>query len=348
MKLTYEQIKAVTNGAVRIVEEDGGLRLWRFTEHQEYLYSQPRPVLTKVKNYRPTSTTSAGVRMAFRTDSESLYLRIEVRKGSPRTFFSVDLAIDGKVVDYLDNFGDKPYPHGEPKTPYPLGVHEKKFSLGKGEKLVELYFPWSVCTFVQELSLDDGATLTPVKRSKKLLVFGDSITQGYDILRPSQHHIPAAANLLDADLVNKGIGGEYFFPPLADSPDDFQPDYITVAYGTNDLVHVDGTHFDEDCAAFYGALRKHYPQAKIFAFTPIWHARFEKADDEALFDNIDNLEKRIAAAVADIPNLTLIRGREFVPADPKYFSDLVAHPTDEGFAFYRENFCKEIQNAINL
>ena len=344
MQLTYEQIKAVTNGAVRIVEEDGGLRLWRFTEHQEYLYSQPRPVLTKVKNYRPTSTTSAGVRMAFRTNSERLYLRIEVRRGSPRTFFSVDLAIDGKVQDYLDNFGDKPYPQGAPKTPYPLGIYEKTFALGKGEKLVELYFPWSVCTFVQELSLDDGATLTPVKRSKKWLVFGDSITQGYDILRPSRHHIPATANLLDADLTNKGVGGEYFFPPLADSPDDFQPDYITVAYGTNDLVHVDGTHFDEDVKTFFTSLRKHYPNAKIACITPIWRATFDGANN---FDTIENLEKRMAAAVADVPGVKVVRGYEFVPQDTALLSDLSTHPNDEGFAHYYENFSKEICNAFN-
>ena len=344
MKLTYEQIKAVTNGAVRIVEEDGGLRLWRFTEHQEYLYSQPRPVLTKIKNYRPTSTTSAGVRMAFRTNSENLYLRIEVRRGSPRTFFSVDLAIDGKVQDYLDNFGDKPYPQGAPKTPYPLGIYEKTFALGKGEKLVELYFPWSVCTFVQELSLDDGATLTPVKRSKKWLVFGDSITQGYDILRPSRHHIPATANLLDADLTNKGIGGEYFFPPLSDSPDDFQPDYITVAYGTNDLVHVDGSRFNEDCHTFFANLRKHYPKAKIACITPIWRATFDGANN---FDTIENLEKRMAAAVADVPGVKVVRGYDFIPQDTGLLSDLSTHPNDEGFAYYFENFSKEICNAFN-
>lgn len=345
MKLTYEQIKAVTNGAVRIVEEDSGLRLWRFTEHQEYLYSQLRPVLTKVKNYHPTSTTSAGVRMAFRTDSESLYLRIEVRRGSPRTFFSVDLAIDGKAQDYLDNFGDKPYPQGAPKTPYPLGVHEKTFALGKGEKLVELYFPWSVCTFVQELSLDDGATLTPVKRSKKLLVFGDSITQGYDILRPSQHHIPVAANRLDADLVNKGIGGEYIFPPLSDSPDDFQPDYITVAYGTNDLVHVDGSRFDEDCHTFFANLRKHYPNAKIACVTPIWRASFDGAEN---FDTIENLEKRMAAAVSTVPGVVLVRGYDFIPQDTALLSDFTTHPNDAGFAYYSENFWEGIKNAFEL
>jgi lysophospholipase L1-like esterase len=345
MNLSVEQIKSITCGAAQILEEGGGLRFWRFTEHQQELYSQLRPVLTKIKNYRPTSTTSSGVRLAFRTDSCHLGLKVDVFRGSPRTFFSFDVLVDGQYYDSMDNFGENIYPQGEPKTVYPLGIHEKEFTLPAGEKLVEIYFPWSVCPILQTLTLDDGATLTPVKRSKTYLAFGDSITQGYDILRPSRHHIPTAAKLLDADLTNKGIGGEYFFPPLADSPDDFQPDYITVAYGTNDLVHVDGTHFDEDVKTFFTSLRKHYPNAKIACITPIWRATFDGANN---FDTIENLEKRMAAAVADVPGVKVVRGYEFVPQDTALLSDLSTHPNDEGFAYYCKNFWEGIKNAFDL
>lgn len=344
MKLTYEQIKSVTNGAAQIVEEDGGLRFWRFTEHQQELYSQLRPVLTKIKNYRPTSTTSSGVKLYFTTDSEILYLKVDVKRGSPRTFFSFDVLVNGEYFDSMDNFGDHPYPQGAPKTPYPLGLHEKTFALGKGEKTVEVFFPWSVCPILLEVGLTDGSFITPVKRPKKWLVFGDSITQGYDILRPSQHHIPKTAEKLNAELYNKGIGGEFFFPPLSDSPDDFQPDYITVAYGTNDLVHVDGSRFNEDCHLFFANLRKHYPNAKIACITPIWRATFDGANN---FDTIENLEKRMAAAVADVPGVKVVRGYEFVPQDTALLSDLSTHPNDEGFAYYYKNFSKEIENAFN-
>lgn len=344
MKLCYETIKAITCGAVRILEEDGGLRFWRFTEHQEYLYTLPRPVIGKIKNYRPTSITSAGVRLAFQTDSPSLFLKADVKKGCPRTFFSFDVVVDGKLLGSMDNFGDTPFPQGEPKTPYPLGLFEKEFALGAGTKTVEVFFPWSVCPILQEISLEDGSFVTPVKRRKKWLVFGDSITQGYDILRPSQHHIPRLAEKLDAEVFNKAIGGEIFFSPLADSPDDFQPDYITVAYGTNDLTLTDGSGFDADCGNFFRNLRKHYPNVKIFCITPIWRTTFDMPHN---FDTIANLEKRMAAAVADVPGVTVIRGYDFVPKDTAYFSDLTTHPNDEGFAFYGENFCKEIENAVN-
>ena len=344
MKLSFDQIKSLACGAAQILEEEGGLRFWRFTEHQQALYSQLRPVLTKIKNYRPTSTTSAGVKLYFKTDSDTLYLKVDVKRGSPRTFFSFDVVVDGKLLDSMDNFGEHPFPQGEPKTPYPLGIHEKTFDLGQGEKTVEVFFPWSVCPILLELGLADGSFAEPVKRSKKWLVFGDSITQGYDILRPCRHHIPRTAEKLNAEVYNKGIGGEIFFPPLADSPDPFQPDYISVAYGTNDLVHVDGSRFDQDVETFLANLRKHYPNAKIACITPIWRTTFNGPDN---FDTIDNLEKRMAAAVAKVPGVKFIRGYDFMPKDTALFSDLTTHPNDEGFAYYYENFSKAIENAFN-
>ena len=74
---------------------------------------------------------------------------------------------------------------------------------------------------------------------KRILCFGDSISQGYDALYPSNQYTPQLAKLLDAEEYNKAIGGEIFRPELALARDDFEPEYITVAYGTNDW----GPHF---------------------------------------------------------------------------------------------------------
>ena len=340
MKLNFEQIKEITCGAARILPEDGGFRFWRFTEHQEQLYTQLRPVIGKIKNYHPTSTSSSGVRLAFRTDSQSLTLKAELRRASPRTFFSFDVHIDGKLFDTLDNFGENPYPQGAPKTPYPLGIHEKRFSLPAGEKTVEVYFPWSVCTILQEISLDEGASLTPVKRKKIYIAFGDSITQGYDILRPSAHYVPRLAKALDADYINKGVGGEIFFPALGDSPDPVKPDYITIAYGTNDMTLTDCTDIEDRCRAFCQGIRKLYPEAKIFLFTPVWRSTW---DADINFDTFPNVEAKLRRAVAEIPGITAIRGFDFLPQDVSYLSDGQTHPTDAGFACYFETLWNKLE-----
>ena len=79
--------------------------------------------------------------------------------------------------------------------------------------------------------LDDGATIEGLYRKYKMISFGDSITHGYDAIYPSLSYASQLAQNLDAEQLNKGIGGDIFFPALLDEKDAFEPDFITVAYG---------------------------------------------------------------------------------------------------------------------
>lgn len=341
MRLSFEQIKSITCGAVRILQEEKGIRFWRFTEEQEKMYYDTR-ILTGM-NYADRSKASAGVKFAFRTDSKKLCLTVEAALSTSRSFYDFEVLVNGEVTGSLNNHQGKGYPHGDPKGSYDLGENAKEFTLPAGEKLVEVYFPWSVCPFVKAVELDDGATLVPVKRSKKLLVYGDSITQGYDSVAISRHYTAQLAKMLDADMVSKAIGGEIFHPPLAKLKDDFEPDYITVSYGSNDFRKTDGATFLDDCKAFYTALRENYPNAKIFALTPVWRGDLDKASN---FGDFLSVDAKISEAVADIPNVTVIHGYEFVPQDSAMFADLYLHPNDGGFAHYAKNVCAQIRKNI--
>lgn len=341
MRLTTEQIKSITCGAVRILQEEKGLRFWRFTKEQEVMYYDTR-VQTGM-NYRDRSTASAGVKFAFRTNSRKLTLTVEATPATSRFYYDFEVLINGVTVGTLNNHEDKLYPLGRPKYCYPLGENSGEFALGSGEKLVEVYFPWSVCPFVKAVELDDGATLIPVKRSKTLLVYGDSITQGYDSTKLSGHYTAQIAKMLDADIVSKAIGGEIFHPPLAKLKDDFQPDYITVAYGTNDFSKTDSATFVDDCRAFFTALRENYPNAKMFALTPVWRADL---DEKRRFGAFLSVDEKIAKAVADIPGVTVIHGYDFIPHDPAMFGDVYLHPNDDGFAHFAQNACAQIMKSL--
>ena len=341
MRLTTEQIKSITCGAVRILEEEKGLRFWRFTKQQEVMYYDTR-VLTGM-NYANRSRASAGVKFAFRTNSTKLHLCVEAEPATTRTFYDFQVLINGVPIGSLNNHDDKLYPLGRPKCCYSLRQREKTFDLGSGDKLVEVYFPWSVCPFVKTVELSDGSTLTPVKRSKTLLVYGDSITQGYDSIDLSGHYTARLAKMLDADIVSKAIGGEIFYPPLAKLRDDFEPDYISVSYGSNDFRKTDGATFFEDCKAFYTALRENYPGAKIFALTPVWRADL---DEKSRFGEFCAVDEQITKAVSDIPGVTVIHGIDFVPHDPTMFADVYLHPSDEGFTHFAKNVCAQIVKTL--
>ena len=192
---------------------------------------------------------------------------------------------------------------------------------------------------IRELSLDDDALIKPIKPTKKLLVFGDSISQGYDGLRPSKHYAVRLAEALDAEEINKAMGGEGFFPALAKARDDFEPDYITVAFGTNDWSSSSEEDFKSRCLAFYDSLSRTYPNARIFAITPVWR---KDCREEKPLGDFCKIAEDIKSIVKDYKNITYIHGFEFIPQDENYYADLRLHPNDKGFDSYFRNLYEQI------
>lgn len=341
MKLDFEQIKSITTGIAEVTQQGGGFYFSRFTKEQQYIYQQYS--IPRGRSLHTRCLATAGVRLRFRTDSTRLGLAVEVAKCTSRVYFSFDVFVDGKLVGCLDNFRPEELPENYTEIQLSLGEFQKGFDLGQGDKGVCVYLPWSVCPKIQEISLDDGAYVTPVKPQKKLLSFGDSITQGYDATRPSLRYASVIADRLGAEELCKGIGGEVFFPELAATKEDFQPDYITVAYGTNDWGTCEESTFKENCKAFFSNLSENYPNAKIFALTPIWRMGYEIERQCGSFENVAATIREVTVAYE---NITVISGFDFIPKDPAYFADQRLHPNDAGFRHYAENLYTEIKKYL--
>ena len=325
MKLSHEQIRAICQGAVRTKETEKGVRLYRFTEAQEELYRQVKA------DFHRKSFASAGMKLCFKTDSTSLFLKVNVTPASTRQYFSIDVWANGIPAGYLDNYSHMELPQNYASVQCPLGEFSKKFELGEGDKLVKIYLPWSVAAEIMELSLDDHAWLTPDRPEKRLLAFGDSITQGYDALRPSSRYIARLAEALGAEEVNKAIGGEWFRPELVRAREAFEPDYITVAYGTCDWSRLGEEEFKDNCRRFYEALCRDYPSAEIIAITPIWRKDYK---EDTKFGPFFKVAEDIEAITKEYENITCCHGFDFVPPEEKYFGDLWLHPNDRGFDHY--------------
>ena len=332
-KLDFETVKSIALGAVRM-EQDGELvRFYRFTEREEKYYKEYDA------NFYMKSFATAGVKLSFKTDSESLGLKVVTEPGSSGKYFSVDVFVNGEMLDSLDNFGDKELVGNYVGADLPLGEFSKSFTLGKGKKSVTVYLPWSMKTAISELTLDDGASIEPVKPAKKILIYGDSITQGYDARRPSNRYAARLAEALSAEEINKAIGGEVFRTRLAECAEEAEPDYISVSYGSNDWNRKSKEHFIENCRGFYKTVSEKYPRATIFAITPIWR---KDLDLERAFGSFLDLEPLIRECVKDLPNVTVISGFNFVPKDESFFADLRLHPNDEGFDHYFNNIIAQI------
>jgi len=335
MRLSLEQIRTVTCGATTVEQEEDGVHFYRFTQEQMELY--------KVRNadFYSKALSTAGVRFCFRTDSRTLALKATLTPQSGvRRYYSFDVYADGEPVAFWNNYEGTEMTGNYTGTPLPVGDFSREIVLAEGEKEVCIHLPWNMRTCLKGLYLDDGATLIPVKKEKKLLCFGDSITQGFDALCPSHRYISVLADHLNAEECNRAIGGEVFFPALAETGENFVPDIITVAYGTNDFMHVPVERFLGNCKNFYENLHRNYPNTPIFAITPIWRKNQISGVDQPDFQFV---EKYIREVTEKLSNVTVIRGYELVPHDPDCFGDLVLHPNDKGFKYYANNLIQSLK-----
>lgn len=336
MKLNLEQIKAVTWGVNNVTQETDGIHFYRFTPEQMALYKD------RSADFYSKALSSAGVRFCFKTDSRKLALDAFLTpQGGVRRYYSFDVCVNGKMHVCWNNYEGVEMTGNYTGTELPVGDFAAETDLGEGEKELCIHLPWDMCTVLKGLYLDDHATVIPVKRSKKLLCFGDSITQGYDALCPSHRYISLLADHLNAEECNRAIGGEVFLPALAEIKENFVPDLITVAYGTNDFMAVPMERFLRNCKGFYENLSRNYPTVPIFAITPIWRKNQVSNQDHTDFQFVEAYIREVAQ---NLPNVTVIRGYDLVPHEPNYFGDLVLHPSDKGFEFYANNLIK----AMNL
>ena len=337
MKLSLEQIREMTTGAVCVNEDENGVRFYRFTEAELEAHAQRnRRESVDIPLYM--YYTAAGIRLRMRTNSTSLYLRAVCVGMNPaiQNYFSFDVFVNGVLIgfmDCLDNEGIE-------------DIHEKIFALGEGVKEVQIHLPHSVAMAVQELRLDKGAFAEPIRPEKRLLCYGDSITQGYSAYRPSRTYPARVADALQAVCVNKGVGGDRTFAELLQEEDTFAPDYITVAYGANETNYT-----AEDYASVYrrfiSKLSQKHPQARIFAISPIWRADWERPIP-FLIGTHEDMENVIREQCADLPNVTFLCGWDLVPHDPDYMRDSRVHPNDEGFDHYASNLIAAIQKELGL
>ena len=188
-----------------------------------------------------------------------------------------------------------------------------------------------------------GSFAEAVKSPKKLLIYGDSITHGYDTLRPSNRYVARLCAMLDAEEFNKGIGAERYFPKLSELKDPITPDYIMVAYGTNDWFCTDEETLKTNSRLFCDNLMKNYPGAKIFVISPLWR---KDKDQERKFGSFERVEPCMREAFEEYKDITVVSGYDLVPKEEKYFGDLKLHPNDEGCRHYAKNLYNKIKSEI--
>lgn len=342
MILDFEQVKSITQGAVNITKSDCGYNFFRFNESEIKMY-EGRELYKGCDFYKKAFSTS-GVQFEFKTDATKLSLCGSVKPASSRKYYAFDIFVDGRFIGDIKNYRTEDMVPNFTTKDFSQRDFSGEFALGDGVKTVRVVFPWSAAPTIREVVLDGASFVEPVKKQKKMIMYGDSITQGYDAESPSKAYSVALAHTLQAEAYNKAIGGEIFCPALSAIRNDIEPDYITVAYGTNDWRNSGSReNFIANATEFYKNLSTNYPNAKIFAISPIWRA---DTNADGGFGEFSEVEKIIKGIADSLDNVTFIYGFDLVPHDADYFADLRLHPRNIGFDFYVENLAKKIKEYV--
>lgn len=316
MRLTNESLKTLTHGALRFDEDsEGYLHFYRFTEKQADFYAKTNPDF-----YCKTMATS-NVRIAFVTDATNLSFDYSACKRSSRRFCYFDIYAQGVMIAH-EGADECDEIEGHINVALPVGHKE-----------VVVYLPPLFGAAIKGLTLENATVAAPIGKARKMLIVGDSITQGYDAVYPSQSYANLITDMLDATAVNQGIGGEVFNPDVIDAALGFSPDLITVAYGTNDYSKRTREDFTAAANEYYARLRRAFPTAKIFALLPIWRGDTAKPRSVGSFEEAKAIVRAAAEAQA---NTVVLDGNTFVPHLPEFFSDKYLHPNDMGFKFYAD------------
>lgn len=319
MTLTFEQIRQITVGAVRMEECDDGIHFYKCTQKQIDAWTRENKTLGE------RAAGSTGVRLDFHTTSQSMTFRVS------RGF---------KFELYVNDLLRAQYKMSE--TPEVTVALDDPLANPLAEKRVTLYFPSHDCGGVlQSLELDDGATVTPHKFDLKMLFIGDSITQGWASDFDSLSYAYRTSRFFNAESVIQGIGGAYYCEDTFDHIN-FDPDAVLVAYGTNDFGHY--KTLDElrgHVAAHLGLLREEYRDKKFFVISPIWR---DQRDGKAMgsFEEC----RAVVAKEAQKLGLCHIDGLTLVPPMPVFFQDEYLHPNDNGFSLYAENLIMQLRKYL--
>ena len=324
MQLTQEQLKKFISGAIRIEETERGLLLFRMTDAQKTAFA-PFGAMK--------CDATAGMKLELLTDAESLTLSYcDARPASSRSKCLFDVTEDGVLVATV---GEDPIEAGEGCITVPLSA---------GYKRVTVYFP-NLATFtLKEILLPDGSRADAPRYERNILCLGDSITHGYDAGHPSLAYPNQLGERFRARVWNCGIGGARFSADTLDDTVPFKPDFITVAYGTNDWSHLSAEELAENAHAYFSKLCWMYPKTRIFAILPIWRKDEGRETACGTFDRCYEILGKICRISKWI---TPVNGKKLTPHLPDFYTDGL-HPNDAGFLLYGKNLGDEIARTLSL
>ena len=168
----------------------------------------PDSILDRMnENLAGLARQTSGGRIRFRTDSEKLFVQLEVLS-EPSMPHMPSSGSSG--LDFFEGDGGDMKYIGTRQPVCGQKELEAEIQLSRGEKTVTVYLPLYNGVRSLQFGIAQGASLSspqPYQHEKPIVFYGSSITQGGCASRTSNNYCAMLAKRFDSDFINLGFSG---------------------------------------------------------------------------------------------------------------------------------------------
>ena len=319
MKFSANSLKKLVKGACYFETVRGYLISFKYSKAQLDLMNQEG----YDEFWRVRGNISAGIRIEFITDSDFVSFDYKACLGSALSDRSntLDAWIDGALysVIHLESLKGN-----------------VKIDLPKGEKRVCIYLPCDSQLWIKNFTIE-GRYKSVKDKGQKVLVIGDSITQGYGPTFSSGSYFNELQRQTGYNMLNQGIGGYRCEAKDLMYVEGFEPDKIVTFLGTNWYDAEDVYPYEKATADFYNRLTELYPNKQIMSISPLW--RGDEGFNAERFKWCTDIVKN---ECKKHENITLVDGFTLLPGVFECFCDKL-HPNEYGCKILATNIHKEMK-----
>ena len=334
LKISPDDPRITWQGAISFQQSGQWTMPWRIPYDDRALF--PPDAL------RERASMPAGVRISFRSDTQSIAGHVE-----PESFSSepigepgnIDLYCDGQSHGSLDLSGQKSF---------------EFLDLPSEEKLIELWLPQYGQFRLRGLELTSGSTVTPYEdTSPKWVTYGSSITHCRAAESPSQTWPAIAAREHGLNLTCLGYGGNcHLEPMLARMMRDLPADFLSMKVGINiyGSASLNPRTFIPAIIGFVNIIREKHPDTPFAVISPIFSPPRESVLNAVGF-TLSAMRDEVAEAVQIMMdhgdrNIQYINGLELFGPDLAGSLPDELHPNAEGYKIMGRNFGDKVVNPI--
>jgi hypothetical protein len=310
-------------GAISLEKTPEYVHPWRIPVEDRILFAE---------DLANCASTTAGVRVAFTTDSDTVGGSVWVSEGSVK----LDLAVDHEYVE----------------TIVVEDAEAFRFeNLPKGEKTIEIWLPPTPQVGLRGIDLTDDATCGAVSDTRpKWITYGSSITHCGAAESPMHTWPAVAARMADFNHTNLGFGGQCHLDALIATAIRDQPvDYLSMCVGINIMggATLGPRTFRSSILGFVQLVREKHPDTPFIIMSPIYNPDRESTPNPVEM-TLEIMRDDVEAAVSILrdcgdQNVHYVNGLDVMGPDQLHLLPDELHPGPEGYKVMGQRF---FENAV--